>query len=298
VTTGAGEGRQATLRPLTSDDAPDAIAIVEAAFAEADRRRGEQPEPMSDERRARSIRRMARFPQTDGAGCWGAELDGRLAGFSMAIRRQHLWGLAMLFVHPDHQSGRLGTRLLEHARRTAEGATVEVIQSSDDPRAIRRYGLLGLRLHPGVGAKGALDRSALPADLPVREGSAADLDLVDDVDRRLRGVPRTDDVAFLLDEDGTALVVADAAGRRGFAVHSTGAVTLLGADDEETATAPLWACLAHADGEVEQWGWTASQSWAVDVALAARLKIKPGGHMFLRGLPALPGPYLPSGVYF
>lgn len=289
---------EAILRPLASEDAADAIAIVEAAFAEADRRRGGQPHELDEERRTRSTRRMARFPRTDAPGCWGAEVDGRLVGFSMAIRRERLWGLAMLFVHPDHQSGRLGTRLLEHARRTADGAAIEVIQSSDDPRAIRRYGLLGLRMHPAVGAKGTLDRSALPADLPVREGSTADLELVDAVDRRLRRVPRTDDVAFLMAEEGTALVIADSGGRRGFAVHSRDGVTMLGADDEETATALLWECLANADGEVEQWGWTATQGWAIDVALAARLKIKPGGHMFLRGLPAMPGPYLPSGVYF
>jgi hypothetical protein len=73
---------------------------------------------------------------------------------------------------------------------------------------------------------------------------------------------------------------------------------MLGADDEATARALLWAVYAEAEGEVEAWGWTATQQWAFDVALAARLKLVSGGAMAVRGLPALPGPYLPSGVYF
>lgn len=289
---------EATLRPLTPEDAPAAVAIIQAAFAEAERRRGEEPEEFSDERRTRVTRRIAHFTETDGPGCWAAEADGRIVGMSAAIRRAELWGLALLFVHPDHQSGRIGSRLLERSRQTAEGATIEMIQSSDDPRAIRRYGRLGLAIHPAMGAKGTVDRSALPGDLPVGEGSDSDLDLVDDVDRRLRGVPRTSDVEFLLSDGGARLVVADAAGHRGFAVHSGGSVAMLGADDEVTATALLWACLAQVEDDVELWGWTAAQNWAVQVALAARLQVVPGGHMFVRGLPGLPGPYLPSGVYF
>ncbi len=155
-----------------------------------------------------------------------------------------------------------------------------------------------MTLHPAVGVRGEVDRSVLPSGLPVREGTTADLDLVDAVDRLLRRVPRTTDVEALLREDALVLTVADGA-NRGFAVHAgKGSVTMLGADDEVTAQSLLWACLAEADDTVEQWGWTATQGWAIDVALAAGLAVRPGGPMFLRGLPAFPGPYLPSGLYF
>jgi GNAT superfamily N-acetyltransferase len=289
---------EAQIRPLRAEDAPAAADIIRLGFAQAERERGEEPEEPPAHVVSRTISRIERFTRTDGPGCWAAEVDGALAGFAVAIRREDLWGLALLFVHPDRQSGRIGTRLLERTRQTADGARVEIIQSSDDPRAIRRYGLLGLRLHPAVGAEGTPERSAIPDDLGVRDGDEADLDLVEQLDRRLRGAPRTDDVAAILREDGGHLVVADRDGRRGYAVALSGGVSVLAADDEATATALLWECLGRGDGEIQQWGFTAAQWWAVDVLLAARMKIKPGGHFFLRGMPALPGPYLASGVYF
>jgi predicted N-acetyltransferase YhbS len=289
----------AEIRPMTAEDAPAAMDVVAAAFEVLLGEMGEAHVPWSAERRARSIRRTERFVRTDPDGCWVATDADRVVGMTIAIRRQRLWGLAMLFVHPEQQSGRVGTGLIEHARRTADGADLELIMSSPDPRAVRRYASLGLALHPALGAKGEVDRSALPADLPVREGAAADLDLVEEVDRRLRGVPRSGDIeGILADDPGARLLVADAAGARGFAVHTAGNVTMLGADDEATARALLWAVYAEAEGDVEAWGWTATQGWAFDVALAARLKLVTGGAMFARGIPTLPGPYLPSGVYF
>ncbi len=288
----------ADFRPLTAEDAPAAAAILMEAFAAATRARGEEPHAPTEERKGGLVRRLARFTRTDGPGCWAAEVDGALVGYAVAMRRDDLWGLAQLFVHPDHQSRRLGSRLLERVRPSADGATIEVIQASEDPRAIRRYASLGLALHPAVGVKGEVDRSVLPSGLPVRDGTVADLDLVDTVDRPLRGVPRTTDVEALLRDDALVLTVADGA-NRGFAVHTgKGSVTMLGADDEVTARSLLWACLAEAEDTVEQWGWTATQGWAIEVSLAAGLNVIPAGPMFLRGLPAFPGPYLPSGLYF
>jgi GNAT superfamily N-acetyltransferase len=287
------------LRPLTVDDAETAVDLTIAAFAAAARASGQEPRPADEARRALSIARTRRFVATDAPGCWAAEDGaGGLAGFAVAIRREHLWGLALLFVHPDHQSAGLGRRLLARSRPYAEGARTELIMASGDSRAIRSYAGLGLRLHPAMQAKGTVDRARLPSARAVRPGSAADLDLVDDVDRRLRGAPRTDDVASLLDDTDVAFLVADRAGARGFALHIKGSVGLLGADDEATARDLLWEAFAHAEGEVEHHGWTAAQGWAMEVAMAAGLAVTPAGPLFARGLDPLPGPWLPSGVYF
>jgi GNAT superfamily N-acetyltransferase len=153
------------IRPMAAHDAPGAMDVVAAAFEVLLGHMGEPAEPWSEERRARSIRRTERFVRTDPDGCWVAVDGDDVAGMTIAIRRERLWGLAMLFVHPEHQSGRVGTRLLEHARRTAGGADLELIMSSPDPRALRRYASLGLALHPAFGAKGEVDRTALPAGL-------------------------------------------------------------------------------------------------------------------------------------
>jgi GNAT superfamily N-acetyltransferase len=288
-----------TLRPLASSDAEAAVDLITAAFAAASRAGGEEPRTPDEARQARSISRIRRFTSTDGPGCWAADAaDGSLAGLAVAIRREHLWGLALLFVHPDHQSAGLGRRLLARTRPYAEGARIELILATADSRAIRTYAGLGLRLHPAMRAKGTVDRGRLPRDRGVREGSAADLDLVEAVDRPLRGVPRTVDVASVLHEPGVDLLVLDRRGGRGFALHALGNVLMLGADDEVTAAALLGEALARADGEVEQHGWTGAQRWALDVAFAAGLKVGPAGPVFARGLDPLPVPWLPSGVYF
>jgi predicted N-acetyltransferase YhbS len=287
------------IRSLTPGDVDRCATVFIDAFADLDRRHGDEVREVPPERRERLLRRLRRFTETDPEGAFVAEVDGAVAGYAIAIRREDLWGLAQLFVHPDHQGAGLGKRLLDATRGCADGARVELIMASHDARAIRRYAALGLALHPAMGARGEVDRAALPAGLPVREGAEADLDLVDDVDRRVRTVPRTGDVAELLTSEPAArLLVADGAGSRGFALHTRGNVALLGADDEATAAALLWSCLAEAEDEVQQWGWTAAQRWAFDVAVAARLALQPAGPMFVRGWRALPGPYLPSGIHF
>jgi GNAT superfamily N-acetyltransferase len=287
------------LRPLTAGDAEAGVDLITTAFAAASRAAGEEPRPPDEARRARSIARIRRFAATDAPGCWAADDgEGGLAGLSVAIRREDLWGLALLFVHPDHQSAGLGRRLLARTRPYADGARTELIMASGDSRAIRSYASLGLRLHPAMMAKGTVDRARLPSGRVVRPGSASDLDLVDDVDRRLRRVPRTADIADLLAHTDVAFLVADRTGARGFALHINGSGVLLGADDEATARDLLWEAFAHADGEVEHHGWTVAQHWALQVALAAGLAVTPSGPFFARGLDPLPGPWLPSGVYF
>lgn len=286
------------LRPLVPEDAPAAVDMIAAANDAAARERGREPEPLSPERRRSFEERIAHFPVTDEPGCWVAEADDRVVGISVAIRRGPLWALSLLFVHPDHQSRGLGGRLVALTRPYAEGAQIEMVMASEDPRAIRRYAHLGLDLHPAVMANGKIDRSRLPVELPVRRGDRSDLGLVDAVDRKLRGgVSRADDVAFLLDM-GETMHIVDLPGRRGFVLSGNGRVTCLGATDEETARELLWAALSDLGDEAELYGLTATQGWAVDVSLAAGLTVTPAGPMFVRGLPALPGPYLPSGVYF
>ncbi len=117
-----------------------------------------------------------------------------------------------------------------------------------------------LQWHPAAKASGTVDRSALPSDLPVRDGADADLDLVTAVDVPLRGSSRADDVAAVL-ADGGRLTASDRAGRRGFVVTREGNPSMLGADDVPTAQALLWQALAQSESGAERdcCCWTASQ---------------------------------------
>ncbi len=287
---------QFEIRPMTPADIDGVVAVVEAAGAEADRTAGREPEAPTPEGREHFRRGMQRFVERDPAGAWVAANGGTVVGMAEAIRRGPFWGLSMLFVDPRHQSGGIGRRLLDAAGRYAEGADVRMIMTSPDPRALRRYSGAGLAIHPAVEAEGIVDRAAIPADLPGRTEDVPDLDLVADVDGRLRG-SRAEDVEFLV-KHGTRMEVVEGTSGRGYALHRKNHLSMLGATDEETAALLLWRFLAATDGKAQVWCMTAAQDWAVRVSLAARLSVVAAGPLFVDGLDRVPGPWLPSGWYF
>jgi GNAT superfamily N-acetyltransferase len=250
-------------------DIDGVAAVVEAAGEQADRRAGRTPVERTPEQREAFARGMHRFVDRDPDGAWVAVDGETVVGMAEAIRRDSFWGLSMLFVHPAAQSNGLGRRLLEASMAYAEGAEVRMILTSPDPRALRRYSLAGLVIHPAVEASGVVDRAQIPTGLPGRAGDTSDLDLVAEVDSALRG-SRAEDVEFLVG-DGAALEVVEHRGGRGFAVHRRNRLNLLGATDDDTAALLLWRVLAQTEGEAEIWGMTAGQDWAVKVALAARM---------------------------
>jgi GNAT superfamily N-acetyltransferase len=281
---------------MTLDHIDGVMAVVDAGEAQADRRARREPEPSTPEGREYFRRGMERFVERDPAGAWVAVEGDTVVGMAEAIRRGSFWGLSMLFVHPDQQSGGIGHRLLDAALTYAQDAAVRMIMTSSDPRALRRYSRAGLAIHPAVEAEGVVDRSAIPTGLPGRSGDVSDLDLVADVDAGLRG-SRLEDVEFLV-KQGVRVEVVDSGTGRGYVLHRRNRVSLLGATDEETATVLLWRMLAEADGKAQMFCLTAGQDWAVRVALAARMKVSAGGPLFVDGLDVPPRPWVPSGWYF
>lgn len=284
------------VRPMTLGDVVGVARVVEAGGQQLERRAGREPRPRSDVQREYFLSGLRRFVERDPDGAWVAEDDGGVVGMVAAVRRGSFWGLSMLFVHPDWQSRGLGRRLLDAGLKCAAGAEVRMILSSADPRALRRYSLAGLNIHPTVEAIGTIDPTAIPDDLPGRSGDAGDLDLVASVDAGLRG-SRAEDVEYLLGAGGTMQVI-DRRDGRGYVVHRDRRLVMLGASDDVTASALLWRFLAQAGGEVEIWGLTARQNWAVKVALAARLEVAAAGALFLAGQESPPAAWLPSGWYF
>ncbi|NHC12902.1 GNAT family N-acetyltransferase [Motilibacter deserti] len=284
------------LRPMTVHDVEAVAAVVDAADRAAERRPGDDYRPPSDEQRGVMDRGTRRFIERDPAGAWVADRDGEVVGIAEAIRRGPFWGLSMLFVHPSAQSQGVGRRLLETALAYADGAELRMIMTSSDPRALRRYSLAGLDIHPAVNADGVVHRSAIPAGLPGRAGDEDDLDLVERVDVSLRG-SRREDVEFML-ATGARLDVIDSPDGSGYVVSRSDRVAMLGATDERTATALLWRALAQAEGKAHISCLTAQQDWAVRVALTARLSVAPTGPLFVSGMERPPGPWIANGWYF
>ena len=290
------EPQMLQVRPMTTDDVDAVIGVVRTSATAADLAKGHESPDLTETQLSNFRKGMQRFVQVDPLGAWVAVDGDVVIGMAEAIRRDDFWGLSMLFVDPNRQNSGVGRSLIDAALTYAEGAAVRMILTSPDPRALRRYSLAGLAIHPSVDAEGSVDRGAIPSDLPGRPGGVDDLDLVAHVDAGLRG-SRADDIAFILTVGGRMEVI-DAVRGRGYVVHREGRLLCLGATDDTTAAQLLWRFCAEAGEKAEVWALTAAQDWAVKVALAARLTVVPAGPLFIDGLASPPGPWIPSGWYF
>jgi GNAT superfamily N-acetyltransferase len=284
---------------MTAADVEAAARVQLEAFAALDRDDGIEPRPISAEVVARQHARHLHFLTHDPAGSWVATDGDEVIGSALALRREGLWGLSLIVVDPDRQSGGVGRRLLDASLTYAEGCDRAIILSSHDPRAMRAYATSGFELFPQVGAHGEPDRTALPPRHGrVRDGSVDDVAFADEIDRLVRGAARGPDQVRMATD--LAMFVANDADGRGYAyVRNDGIVFALAATDDATATALLWRCLAH----TVDLGVTASvdhmnaeQHWAIRASYQARLKVTPAGPVFWRGGTPPPS-YLPSGAY-
>jgi GNAT superfamily N-acetyltransferase len=280
------------IRPMREEDVDAAHALSVETFEAYSRGRGEEPEPPPDPVAVRP--RYRDLVRRDPDGVWVAEQDGRLAGCAIAIRREGIWGLSLLIVHPELQSAGIGGELLRRAHAYADGARGRVILSSRDPRALRAYARLGLTGHPALWATGVPRGVAEPAG--VREGTLADVPFTEAVDRRVRGAAHGADIGSFL-EIGATLLIAEG---RGYAItRGGGAVRLLAAFDEAGAQDVLRAVLARAEGQWIAVEWlTARQAWALPVCLDAGLELRTDtGAVWLDGDVGPFSPYLPSGAF-
>ena len=292
-----------TIRPMDPQDLPGVADQLFATVSDAATRGSWPVFERTDQWDARAEQRMRYQLSKDPEGCWVAECDvGEIVGHAIAIRRQYLWGLAMLHVLPDLQSKGTGRRLLAAALaygRDAEGA---IITSSDDPRAMRLYATSGFSLRPGVEVEGRVSRAALRPAPDVREGTLDDLALTVTVDEVVRGVPHGEggeDIAAMLDDGSTTLHVVDSDDGQGYVCMHEGHVALLAATTPAVAQQLLWHGLASVDAEqdVSIWSITGAQQWAIEVAYAAELTVKPGGPVLTRGRVGPMTPYIPNGQY-
>jgi len=274
-----------TLRRFESADLSEAGKISAAAF-EFD---------VSDPTLAQRWQgRLAHLLETDPDGCFVAERGGHIVGVAEAMVRGPLWSLSLLTVKPDLQSGGVGRELMRRALEYGADIPHGLIVASDDPRALRLYGISGFRLLPTFEAQGIINRSALPGpDSRVREATPDELEELAPISVAVRGAPHTTELRYALGREGVLLRFGD----RGFAVSQPGhGVWLLAAMDDEAATALLWRALELV-GATDRPGirWiTGEQDWAISVLLRAGLRLKAAGALAVRGDPGALRPFLPS----
>jgi len=242
----------------------------------------------------RWIERIDHLLAVDAAGCWVADDDaGRLAGVAVSARRDLLWILSTFAVDPAGQNRGLGRALLDAAIGYGAGCLRGMICALPHPGALRRYRRAGFTLHPTMRLRGVVDRAELPVVDGVRMGTAADLDLVDSVDRQVRGATHRGDHA-MLGRDGH-LLVCDLFSGSGYVYVGTDTVTVLAATSRAVAQRLLWSALAliPPGNEVSVRYLTSGQEWAVDVGMAAGLGVYQDGYIALRHMRP-PAPYVPS----
>ncbi len=273
----------------TGTDAEATRAVAVAAF-----KRG-APEAGT----VRFLRRVRHLVVTDPLGCWLAEDDdGRPVGAALASRREGLWGLSLLVVAPEAQGKGVGAELLRRALEYGRGTLRGIICAPPGPVAARLFRGAGFTLHPTMRMTGAVDATRLaPPDGPAIEGGARQRDLMDSVDRQVRGAAHGPDHEELLRHH--RVVVADDLAGSGYCyLDERGRVRLLAATSRRIATRLLTSALlsAPAGATARLRHLTAEQEWAVDTGLAAGLELSPDGYLCLRAMRP-PTPYLPSPAF-
>lgn len=286
------------IRPMTLDDVPAAERVSGEGFFELDTRMQRASWPAPARRTATHSetwsRRTRHLISTDPGGCWVAEDDGELVGFATSFVREVTWCLATYAVTPGQQGRGIGRPLLAAAMQHGRGCTRAMVSGSSDPRAARLYHQAGFALHPQMFLSGTVDRAVIPVVEKVREGGAADVDLMDSLDRRTRGSGHGPDHELMIST--WRLLVSDTTTGSGYAyVDEKGHVALLAADNRRTATRLLWAALADGPAEAKIRHVTGANQWVLDVGLAARLELHQEGYLGLRGMKP-PAPYLHNGA--
>ena len=289
----------ALVRPMREDDLEAFGEITATSYHEVDNRTSQRawPDPVRrpPARHGAWIDRTRAAIATDRGGCWVAEVDGEVVGGAVSRVRELMWILASFAVRPDLQGRGIGTELMAAAMHHGRGCLRGMFAASADPGAVRRYRLAGFDLHPQMMVTGVVDRSALPVVDRVREGSAADVDLLDSIDRQTRGAAHLSDHELLLDQ--FRLVVSDHSTGSGYAyVDADGSPSLLAATNRRTASRLMWEALASSPpgAQLSVRHITAANAWALDVGLTARLAIYQNGYLCLRGMKP-PAPYLHHG---
>ncbi|HEV7628323.1 MAG TPA: GNAT family N-acetyltransferase [Streptomyces sp.] len=290
------------LRPVhgTEEDAEAVRQLAEASFAELHTEEGGAALAVpGSERSAQRREKILHLVRTDPGGSWlAADAAGRPVGAAQSLIREGTWGLALLVVLPEAQGKGIGTALVEQTLQYGKACLRGMIGSTRHPMAARTYRRAGFELHPAMQLHGTVDAARLAGpDGPAVIGSPAHRDLMDSVDRRLRGGAHGVDHEYLLRH--CRLFVADDLAGSGYCyLGDDGRVELLAATSRRLATRLLTAALLSLpDGAQAQIRFlTAEQQWALDVGLAAGLELTTAGYLCLRGMRP-PSPYIPSGGF-
>lgn len=273
---------------MTDDDLDRVLEIRSRAFAGLP---GDTPPPPPGARPGAADWWSVRTRHLIATGrCVVAQEGEHLVGFATSLERAGLWVLATFAVDPERHAGGVGRALLD----AVDPGGRAMLSSSVHAGALRTYHRRGFRMMPMVRLSGTVRRERLPAVVGVRTGDEADLDLLDAVDRRVRGSDRRIDHELMLGVGHRLLVRPARDGRAGYALLDGDRLEVLAATDESSATDLLAAALADGPGETHVPHVTGANQWALALGLEVGLLPEPTGYLAVRGM-SHPAPYVHHG---
>ncbi len=127
-------------RPIRDADLETCAEVFYVSDDELNARVGQPPNPRNLVNLLRLFRHML---ATDPDRMWLAEEDGRVLGFGMAVQRDTLVFLSMLFVEPGRQAAGIGRALLELCMARSERSGVCIFSPQPISAALyARYGMV------------------------------------------------------------------------------------------------------------------------------------------------------------
>jgi len=279
---------------MTADDVPDVDDLgMRTLF-------GDLPGDVDMEaRRTWQYGRLGHLVETDPGGAFVLEDEEGVCGVSIALVRDHVWGLSLFAIDERLRGHGHGTDLLTASLAYGESNACEgwIILSSEHPAAMRLYAVTArLDVLPCVAAVGipVLDQ-APPQAARVEDAGEGGVDLADAIGREVRGAGHGIDIAAALRFGARLLTYED----RAFALVRDANISLLAARDEEAASAVLWGAwlTAPRTSTAVVCFLTGAQQWAIRAALDARLPLSVDSPVMVRGRLGPLAPYVPSGAF-
>jgi hypothetical protein len=203
---------------------------------------------------------------------------GEIIGATIARQLGPVVLLAWAIVDERFQSQGIMRNLLRAFPAQGE-ASQRVILSSPDPKAMRRYSALGLRLHPAVAAAGILRPGAVRDPGGVIECSPVEAaSVIEPIANAVRRAPFGRDLELMTAQGDRAHVL----GSDAVVIRRGGVIRQMLARTEEAASLALRGALAAVPPgvTVHIHPLVAGQDWAIRLALDAGLALSPDGPVF------------------